>query len=81
MGCAHFDMGGFCSELLQAGEFEYKNVLASQCKTLAGRAELICNQYFKLGLFALVVSAISSYIFIDQAISQNVKDNWKDENS
>lgn len=79
--CGHFNMHGFCNDLLNASDTEEIVRLANNCTRLTNVSTSLCGYIFNLGLAALVLGFTTLALSVRGLIHANVKDNWTDEGS
>lgn len=79
--CAHFDINGFCKELLAVSNKEVMIGLNSNCFRLTEMSSRLCDYTFKLGVGSLVLGVTTLIVSIKEVIYTNVADNWGDKNS
>lgn len=79
--CAHFDINGFCAELVADSNNEEINGLQANCFRLAEVSGQLCDFTFRLGIGSLMLGITTLILSVKEIIRANVANNWGDENS
>ena len=79
--CAHFNLPGFCNDLLGVSSAEEIDRLMGQCRRLGNLSTELCHYTYTLGLSSMMLGAVTLAFSIRALINANIEDNWSDENS
>ncbi|MGM8224930.1 hypothetical protein ACSV5M_00010 [Cellvibrio sp. ARAG 10.3] len=78
--CAHFDVHGFCKELMSRSSNGEVTMLVENCIRLANASAELCDYVHILGMAAMVLGLTTLFLSIRRVIHASLEKNCSDGN-